>query len=131
MAPAVARSTPIDESPEEVRDAPTHGSIIGMTAARKLKVSVSLSEDLVSAIDQQVDATNSRSSIIEHLLRQAGRMQTEDALAKATVAYYQSLDDDARSEDAALARASSLSARKVLGTGAQKFWTQATKRPRQ
>ena len=85
-----------------------------MTAARKLKLSITLSADLVSRIDQQVDKASSRSSVIERMLQRAGRLRVADELEAATIAYYDGLDEEARADDDAIARAGSSTARKVL-----------------
>jgi hypothetical protein len=85
-----------------------------MTTARKLKVSLSLSEDVVALVDRQAARLHeSRSGVIEQWLRRAGSAAAEKEIEQATVAYYRSLRDADRADDEALSRASSAAARRV------------------
>lgn len=70
----------------------------------KVKLSVTVSRDLVDAIDREVlqlGAGASRSSILEAWLRAASHKRAHDSLAERTLAYYrtrtplQHADDDA------------------------------------
>jgi hypothetical protein len=91
-----------------------YGRIVGMTAARKLKVSLTLSADLVGLIDHDAARKReTRSGIVEQWLRRAASAGSEQEIEDATAAYYLSLRADERSEDEALARATSRAARRV------------------
>ena len=81
----------------------------------KVKVSVTLSADLLERIDAEVEAGGgaSRSSVIEHWLRRARHGAAATALREETVGYYESLDDADRVEDEAISRATSRKARRV------------------
>ena len=72
-----------------------------MTDARKVKVSISLAEDLLREIDREAARSDrgTRSSVIEAWLRQAKRRAAEARLAAETVAYYRALTDEQRQED--------------------------------
>ena len=72
--------------------------------ATKVKLSVTVSRDIVDAIDREVvhiGAGASRSSILEAWLRAASRSRAHDGLAERTALYYrtrtpeQHADDDA------------------------------------
>ena len=66
----------------------------------KLKLSVTLSPDLVALIDRAAgDAPGGRSAVIERWLRQASRQEAHRALERATIDYYQSLSAAARADD--------------------------------
>ena len=82
-----------------------------MTAARKLKVSLSLSADVVALVDRQATHLHeTRSGVIEQWLRRAGSAAAEREIDQATVAYYTSLRTADRAEDEAISRASSAAA---------------------
>jgi hypothetical protein len=86
----------------------------GVTTASKLKVSLSLSADVVALVDRTARRGNdTRSGVIERWLRRAATAAVEQELAEATAAYYRSLHGDERAEDEALARGLSLAARRV------------------
>jgi metal-responsive CopG/Arc/MetJ family transcriptional regulator len=85
-----------------------------MTTARKLKVSVTLSGDLVDLVDRAAARKQgTRSGVIEEWLRRAAIAGNEKDLESATTAYYLSLRADQRSEDEAIARSMSTAARRV------------------
>ena len=85
-----------------------------MTAAAKLKVSLTLSADLVALVDRDARRRKaSRSGVIEQWLRRAANAAVEQELADATAAYYRSLREEDRAEDEALARGLSDAARRV------------------
>lgn len=84
-------------------DGGSRGRMEGMREA-KVKLSVTVSRDLVAAIDREVlqlGAGASRSSILEAWLRAASHGRAHDSLAERTAAYYrtrtprQHADDDA------------------------------------
>src|SRR5687768_13449669 len=88
--------------------------IDGMTSAPKLKVSLTLSADLISVIDRDARQRGStRSGVIEDWLRRAANANAERELQHATAAYYLSLREGERAEDEALARGLSAAARRV------------------
>lgn len=76
-----------------------------MASARKLKVSVSLSEDLVERIDREAARSpgQSRSGVIEAWLWRASKRAAAASLAAETIAYYEKLTDAERAEDEAWA----------------------------
>jgi hypothetical protein len=83
-----------------------------MTAAPKVKVSLTLSRDLLDWIDRAAQETrDARSRVVEQWLRRVAHARAEEDLAARTVAYYRSLDPG--DEDAALSRSLSRAARKL------------------
>jgi metal-responsive CopG/Arc/MetJ family transcriptional regulator len=72
----------------------------------KVKLSITLSRDLVALIDRRVSEQHgaSRSGLIESWLRQAAGRDAEAALARETVAYYERLTGAERTEDDEWAR---------------------------
>jgi len=85
-----------------------------MTAARKLKVSLTLSSGLLRLIDRDASRKReTRSGIVEQWLRRASRAAVETEIEDATIAYYTSLSATDRAEDEALARASSKASRRL------------------
>jgi hypothetical protein len=87
--------------------------IDSMTAA-KLKVSLTLSADVVALVDRDAERRNdTRSGVVEQWLRRAANASVERAIAEATAAYYGSLRAEDRAEDASLSRALSGAARRV------------------
>jgi Arc/MetJ-type ribon-helix-helix transcriptional regulator len=85
-----------------------------MSSAAKVKVSVTLSRDVLEAVDRAVDADKraSRSSVIDAWLRLATRGALEAKLRDEVIAYYDSLTSSEREEDDAIANASSLAAQR-------------------
>jgi metal-responsive CopG/Arc/MetJ family transcriptional regulator len=85
--------------------------MFGMQDGR-VKISISLSRDLVARIDRAARAeARPRSRVLEDWLRRTARENAARDLEEATVAYYESLTADERREDAAMATASSRAAR--------------------
>jgi metal-responsive CopG/Arc/MetJ family transcriptional regulator len=72
-----------------------------MTAARKIKVSVTISEDLLLTIDHHAKHRDgaTRSSVIEEWLRTAAKRKAAEALEHDTVAYYADYSAAARQDD--------------------------------
>ena len=82
--------------------------------ARKLKVSLTLSADLLELVDRNARRRNdTRSGVVEQWLRRAVSAAVEKQLENATAEYYLSLRGDERVEDDALARALSKAAQHV------------------
>jgi ribbon-helix-helix CopG family protein len=85
-----------------------------MATVPKLKVSLTLSSDLVALVDRDARRLrDTRSSVVEQWLRRAANTSTEREIAEATIAYYRSLRDEERAEEEALSRALSRVARRV------------------
>lgn len=84
------------------------GSIVGMTKPAKVKVSVTLSRDLLDRIDREAEAAGNRSSVIEAWLRRAAADATRREIDEATERYYERVADDER-----LSRGLSRAARKL------------------
>lgn len=83
-------------------------------AAPKVKLSVTLSQDLVGRIDRLAAGQRAtRSAIVERWLRRAERLETAREIERSTIEYYEALDAGARADDEALARASSQGARQL------------------
>ena len=80
----------------------------------KLKVSVTLSGDLLELVDRDARRLNeTRSGVIEQWLRRAAVATAHKELEAATAAYYLSLREAERADDEALARGLSKAARRV------------------
>jgi hypothetical protein len=85
-----------------------------MTTARKLKVSLTLSADVLALVDRDVAQRHAtRSSVIEQWLRRAANVAQGKAIEDATAAYYRSLKSHERAEDEALGHSLSVAARRV------------------
>lgn len=72
-----------------------------MSSVRKVRVSVSLSKDLLKRVDREVarSGRSSRSSVVEAWL-ETGRLRAdEERLRLETIAYYANLDDADREDD--------------------------------
>ena len=81
---------------------------------RKLKVSVTLSPEILERVDRQAKRLRgTRSSIMESWLKQAARRQSERDLETDTIAYYESLTAEERAEDEELSRALTSAARRL------------------
>ncbi len=81
----------------------------------KVKVSLTLSKDLVALIDRDARRTGStRSGIVEDWLRSTASRAAEKSIDDATAAYYASLRGDARADDDAVSRAMAKAAREVV-----------------
>ena len=89
-----------------------------MTAARKVKVSVTLSADVLDAVDRSARASGSRSSVMDQWLRIAARSEVERDLERATVEYYLGLSPGERTEDAAISLAAGKAAQRLRIDGA-------------
>jgi len=82
--------------------------------ATKLKVSLTISADLLELVDRDARRRNdTRSAVVEQWLRRAANATLEKEIEDATTAYYQSLRGNERAEDEALARGLSKAARRV------------------
>jgi len=80
----------------------------------KLKVSLTLSQDLVVLIDRDARRTGStRSGIVEDWLRSSASRAAERSIDDATAAYYASLRGEARADDDAISKAMARSATKI------------------
>lgn len=84
---------------------------------RRRKVSVTLSEDLVSRIDRHAGKRETRSGVMERWLRRAAFLATKEEIEEATIAYYESLTGEERAEDEALSRSLSRAARRLQVDG--------------
>jgi metal-responsive CopG/Arc/MetJ family transcriptional regulator len=86
-----------------------------MTAARKLKISISLDATLLDAVDRRAAAEKTtRSAVMERWLRSASRQADLQRLEEETAAYYDSLTPTENAEDAEWAALASRSARKLV-----------------
>ena len=85
------------------------------TAARRLKISVTLPADLVAAVDSEASlrANGNRSVVMERWLRRASRLRAQQALEEATIDYYECLSAEERVDDEKLSRALSRAARRL------------------
>ena len=85
-----------------------------MTAATKVKVSVSIGADVLGVVDGQAAREGTtRSAVMERWLRQSSRTNAANRLAEDTAAYYDGLTDPDKQDDAAWSAASSAAARKL------------------
>lgn len=85
-----------------------------MNASKKLKVSLTLSSDLVALVDRDAaERGDTRSGVIDSWLRRAASANAASAIHDATVKYYQSLTPEDAAEDDAIARASSRAAKRI------------------
>jgi metal-responsive CopG/Arc/MetJ family transcriptional regulator len=85
-----------------------------MTAAAKLKVSLTLSADLVALVDRHARrGDGSRSGVVEQWLRRAATASAEQEIDAATASYYRSLRGEDHTKDEALSRTLSNAARRV------------------
>ena len=80
----------------------------------KLKVSLTLSADLVALVDRDAKHhKGTRSSVVELWLRRAAAAEVTRGIEDATAAYYRSLRSDQREEEESLSKALSGAARRV------------------
>jgi metal-responsive CopG/Arc/MetJ family transcriptional regulator len=80
----------------------------------RVKISVSLPQDLVARIDRAARAeARSRSRVLEGWLRASARDRATRELEAATIAYYEGLTGEDRREEEAIASASSVAARRL------------------
>lgn len=86
-----------------------------MTAARRVKISVSLPATLVAQVDRRALAfpSGGRSGVIEAWLQRGARAQAESDLRDAVVAYYAALSEGEASEGDGLSRSLSIAARRL------------------
>ncbi len=85
-----------------------------MTSSPKLKVSVTLSADILELVDRDARRrSDTRSGVIEQWLRRAVSASVAKEIDDATAAYYLALRSDERAEDTELARGLSKAARRV------------------
>lgn len=85
-----------------------------MTKRAKLKLSVTLSADVLALVDQDARRLGeTRSGIIELWLRRASAGDVEREIESATEAYYRSLRGEERKEGDVLSKALSKAARRV------------------
>lgn len=85
-----------------------------MATANKLKVSLTLSAEVVALIDRDArQRKDTRSGVVEQWLRRAANAEAGQKIEAATAAYYAGLRTEERAEDEVLARALSASARRV------------------
>lgn len=86
-----------------------------MPSSAKVKLSITLSRDLVEQIDAEAggDAALTRSSVIELWLRRAAQSKAARALEADTARYYESLARDEMTEDEEIARASSRASKRL------------------
>lgn len=84
----------------------------------RVKISVSLSSDLVARIDRAARAeARSRSRILEAWLQAAAQEVAARELEAATIAYYESMTPEERREEAAMTSALSAAARRLRVDG--------------
>jgi metal-responsive CopG/Arc/MetJ family transcriptional regulator len=86
-----------------------------MTYATKLKVSLTLSSDLVELVDRAAERSNTtRSGMVERWLRAGASHAAERALDDATRAYYLARSAEAEADDNEIGRATSRAARAAV-----------------
>jgi metal-responsive CopG/Arc/MetJ family transcriptional regulator len=84
------------------------------TMGTKLKVSLTLSEDLLALVDRDAKRRHeTRSGVVEQWLRRAATASAEKEIEEATAAYYLSMRSEELAEDEALSHALSDAARRV------------------
>lgn len=81
--------------------------MFGRMDQAKMKVSITLSPEVLREVDRAVEEGRgaNRSSVVDQWLRRAVRQNREDDLRVQTIAYYESLTDRERREDADISRA--------------------------
>lgn len=86
-----------------------------MRSSTKVRVTITLSRDVLSHVDKRArsGSARSRSAFIEEALRELMRHSAEAMIARETIAYYQSLSQTEEAEDAALAQALGAASRRV------------------
>jgi metal-responsive CopG/Arc/MetJ family transcriptional regulator len=84
------------------------------SAARKVKISISLDAGLLGIVDRRAaEEATTRSAIMERWLKQASHRNKLARLEEETASYYDSLTEEERAEDAAWTSAASKAARKL------------------
>ena len=85
-----------------------------MTAARKVKISVSIDPSLLGAVDRYAARVGvTRSAAMERWLSQISRQENLNRLEEETAAYYEALTEVERADDRAWASAASSKAHKL------------------
>ena len=85
-----------------------------MTAARKVKISVSIDPALLGAVDRYAARVGvTRSAAMERWLSKISRQENLNRLEEETSAYYDALSEVERADDGAWASAASSKARKL------------------
>lgn len=85
-----------------------------MMAAKKVKVSLTISSDLLARVDRAAKREGTtRSYLVEQWLDAGASRAAERAIDLATVAYYTSRTPEERAEEEALGEASSRHAREI------------------
>lgn len=80
----------------------------------KLRVTLTLSEDLLTQLDRRARAgKETRSGLVERWLRRAAALEVEREIEAATVEYYEGLTRREREDDAALGRSFTRAAKKL------------------
>jgi predicted chitinase len=91
-----------------------YSTIIGMTAARKVKVSVSIDPSVLSAVDRYAARTGvTRSAAMERWLAQVSHRENLTRLEEETASYYDALSEAERQDDAGWAVGASSAARRL------------------
>jgi metal-responsive CopG/Arc/MetJ family transcriptional regulator len=95
-----------------------NGTIFGMTTTAKLKVSLTLSADLLATVDRNARRDgDTRSAIVERWLRRVANANAAREIDDATAAYYLGMNAAGRAESDATAHALSRAARRVAYDG--------------
>ena len=85
-----------------------------MTAARKVKISVSIDPSILGAVDRYAARVGvARSAAMERWLSQISRQENVSRLEDETAAYYEALTEAERQDDRAWTRAASPKVRKL------------------
>jgi metal-responsive CopG/Arc/MetJ family transcriptional regulator len=85
-----------------------------MTAARKVKISVSIDPSLLGAVDRYAARVGvTRSAAMERWLSQISRQENLNRLEEETAAYYEALTEPERADDSAWASAASSKVRQL------------------
>jgi len=88
--------------------------MIGMTTARKVKISVSIDPSLLGAVDRYAARVGvTRSAAMERWLSQISRQENLNRLEDETAAYYEALTESERKDDNSWATAASVESRKL------------------
>jgi metal-responsive CopG/Arc/MetJ family transcriptional regulator len=89
-----------------------------MTRTPKLKVSLTLSADLLATVDKNAHRDgDTRSGVVERWLRRVASADVARQIDDATAAYYLAMDADERTENDTMAHALSRAARRVAYAG--------------
>jgi len=83
---------------------------------KKDRVTLSLSSDILTAVDRVVQSSHlSRSGVIESVLEEWYEEELRSQLSRDAAEYYQSLNAQERREEEAIAKFGSKAARKIWG----------------